>query len=379
MAHPNTEAAPDHGVNTPDTTPHVTNPMTVEEAAEELATYFEESPEEQAIQQREYADQAELAESLKNIELDEKGDLSLNQSTLDISDEDRPDYGQDQYVTENVPSSTNTEDQESDAEEHDETDAKSAIPAPISWSKEHREIFDTLPPDAQTVIVERERERDKGFQVKATEIANERKQLQALEQQTILERQMYAENLANRLAETMVAPDEGLLDPNSPAYNPAAYYAAQAAYDEQVAQHHHMQQRAQAYGNLAEHNNQFASVEHIRENENILNEAIPEWRDHNQRHLIIDYGGYHGFAPDEILSASPTEVTLLNKAMKYDELMASRPDVKSKLKRAPKVQKPGAKSKTGANKRSLAAAKKKLKQSGSVEDAAAVLSHIMKD
>lgn len=379
MAHPNTEAAPENGVNTPDITPHVTEPMTVEQAADKLSAILEQSPEERAIEAREYADQAELAENLKNIELDENGDLPLTTSSLDLDDAVNlnlgQDYGQDDIYPENDP-----EIQEYEAQGGDETDADaSAIQAPVSWSKEHREIFDTLPPEAQHVIVERERERDKGFQVKATELANERKALQALEQQTILERQMYAEDLINRISEIMVPPDEGLLDPNSPGYNPAEYYAQQDAYAEHAAQLENMQQRASAYNALAEHNEKFAAVEHMKQNELALLDAIPEWQDMDKRHMIIDYGGFHGFSPDEVQSASPIEVSILTKAMKFDELMAAKPDMRSKLKRAPRVQKPGAKSKNSANNRSLAAAKKKLKQTGSVEDAAAVLSHIMKD
>lgn len=378
MAHPKPEAAPENGVNTPDITPHVINPMTVEQAAEELSAIFENSPTERAIEERDYADQTELAESLKSIELDEKGDLPLNVSSFDSDDVDN--FSSDHaYVQDDIHPENDPGDQEREANEHDETDENAAIPAPVSWSKEHREIFDTLPPDAQAVIVERERERDKGFQVKATELATERKQLQALEQQTILERQMYAEALANRVSETLVAPDEGLLDPNSPAYNPAVYYEQKDTFDENAAQLENLQQRALAYSALAEHNNQFAAVEHMRENEDALRRAIPEWQDINQRHMIIDYGTMHGFAPDEVLSASPIEVSILTKAMKFDELMAAKPDVRRSLKRAPRVQKPGAKSRHSNNNRSLAAAKKKLKQTGSVEDAAAVLSHIMKD
>ena len=41
----------------------------------------------------------------------------------------------------------------------DGTEEYSAIQPPISWSKEHKEVFEALPPHAQEIIVEREDER----------------------------------------------------------------------------------------------------------------------------------------------------------------------------------------------------------------------------
>ena len=399
MAHPNTEAAPEHGVDTPtietetkssDQPPpnrHASKAITVEEAAAELSAIFDDTPEERDIKRRDFAEQAKLAADLKTVKLNDRGDLDHTDHYIepdydnDYGDEYLDDFGDDgeeNDTSANTPEELQEKDL-NDNDEHGETAEQAAIPAPVSWSKEQKDIFDALPPEAKQVIVERERERDKGFQVKATEIAAERKQMQALEQQMIEERQMYANELSQRIAANMVAPDEGLLDPNSPTYNPAEFYAQKENYDLLAAQHNEMQQRANAYEALYQHNNQFAMMEHMQENEHVLNQSVPGWSDMAERHQVIDYGGRYGFAPDEIQSASPAEVMLLSKAMRFDELMAQKPDVQNQVKRAPKVQKPGSKSKYSANKRLLANAQKKLKRSGSVDDAAAVLSHIMKD
>lgn len=381
MAHPNTEATPVDGVETPteqNTTAdrqsvpnrHASKALTVEEAAAELSALFDDDPDEQDIKARDFAEQAKLAADLKTVKLNEHGDLDHSDPYIEPDDFEDEGFEEDQDKDlENLE----------EFEGQEETAGDATIPAPISWSKEQKDIFDALPPDAKLVIVERERERDKGFQVKATEVAAERKELQALEQQMIEERQMYAENISERIAANMVPPDEGLLNPSSPGYNPAEYYAQKENYDTLAAQHGEMQQRAQSYQALFEHNNQFAMMEHMQENEHVLNQTVPGWADMAERHQVIDYGGHYGFAPNEIQSASPEEVMLLSKAMRFDELMAQKPDVQQQVKRAPKVQKPGAKSKHSANKRTLANAQKKLKRSGSIDDAAAVLSHIMKD
>ena len=374
MAHPNTEAAPDNGADdTIVTVPHATKSLTVEEAAAEIATYFDDLPAEKATSKREYEEQSDLRDALKQVETDDDGDLSPVSSTMDLADEDRPDYGQHEF------NQDDTEEQETEFEGREETEDKSAISAPVSWSKEQQKIFNTLPPAAKSTIVERERERDKGFQVKVTEIAKERKQLQALEKQTVQERQMYAEVLSNRLSAAMVMPDAAMINPGSANYNPVQYYAERAKYDADVAQQEFLQQQAHGYNALSNHYEQMSTLTHIQQNADNLNRDIPNWNDPAHRHQVLDYGGQYGFSPTDIESASPAEVLLLEKAMKYDQVMAKKPDLQKQLKKAPKVQKPGAKSKSSANRSGLAAAKKKLKQTGSVEDAAAVLSHLMKD
>ena len=379
MAHPGSEAAIDNyqeedaEIDLSATTPHVTKPLTLDEAAAELSTFFEASDTEQAIDRKEYEDQKAQAEDLKNLKIDKNGNLDPNGDEFtDAGDAEVEEITYDQ--AEEDPT-----DQEQEFDEQGETDEASAIPAPVSWSKEQKEVFEALPPNAQNVIVERERERDKGFQVKATELAEQRKNLQALEQQTIVERQMYASSLSERLAAEMVPPDDRMLDPHSPAYNPDQYYADRETFDGQVAQQEFLQLRAAQYDALAQDNEKFALMEHLKENDHVLSQSVPDWENSEHRHNLFDYGGNFGFSATEIQSASPAEVALLDKAMKYDVLMSQKPDLRAKLKKAPKVQKPGAKSKTGTSTRNLAAAQKKLRRSGSVQDAAAVLSHIMKD
>ena len=75
MAHPGSEAAIDNyqeedaEIDLSATTPHVTKPLTLDEAAAELSTFFEASDTEQAIDRKEYEDQKAQAEDLKNLKV----------------------------------------------------------------------------------------------------------------------------------------------------------------------------------------------------------------------------------------------------------------------------------------------------------------------
>lgn len=373
MAHPETEAQnTDSLINEQPEyeSGAVTKALTVESAADELARIFNDDPAEQAIKARKYAEQRKLQSDLKNLKLDENNDLAPENESGE----------QDDTMTSNYENDLGNDREEFDEDSGTESDeTQSAIQAPISWSKEQKKIFETLPPEAQNIIVERERERDKGFQVKATELAQKRRELEQYEQQAIIERQMYAEALSKQLSAHMVEPDVEQLNPHSQNYNPNKYWADKQTYDKLVAQHKFLQQQQEKYDALLDHNAQFAKAEYIKLNHSRLAEQLPEWADDAMRGEIIRFGARHGYAPEDVQTARPEEVMLLSKAMKYDRLMAQIPNIQSQVKKAPKVQKPGAARHGISTKRALADATKKLKRTGSTEDAAIVLSHIMKD
>lgn len=63
-------------------------------------------------------------------------------------------------------------------EEEDDGDVEPAEPAidpPASWSREEKEAFASLPPEVQATLARRESERDKAFQTKAQQLAEDRK------------------------------------------------------------------------------------------------------------------------------------------------------------------------------------------------------------
>ena len=73
------------------------------------------------------------------------------------------------------------------------------IEPPNSWSNQERELFKTLPPEAQQVIARRESDQNKAFTQKTQEIAEHRKALESTFATVQQEREAYANNLQQLL------------------------------------------------------------------------------------------------------------------------------------------------------------------------------------
>lgn len=130
-----------------------------------------------------------------------------------FNDEDAPDSSEGDAVEESEESEDNTDDdsdttdQEIDPsgedEEATETDSGQSFEAPKSWTAEEKAEFSKLPPALQATISRRESERDRGISQKLNEIAQERQQFTAAQQQAQQAEQHYAQTL-NRLLEATV-------------------------------------------------------------------------------------------------------------------------------------------------------------------------------
>ena len=89
------------------------------------------------------------------------------------------------------------EGEEEPSEEAEEEAESPAIDAPHSWSKEDKEVFSSLPPEAQAVVARREKERDQFVNAKAREAADTRRVVETEARDVI--GKMY-ENHATQLA-----------------------------------------------------------------------------------------------------------------------------------------------------------------------------------
>ncbi len=109
-----------------------------------------------------------------------------------------------------------------------------------------------------------------------------------------------------------------------------------------------------------------------------LAEAIPELADADKgaaiKRDIRDFGKRLGFSDEELAGVYDSRAVLtLYKAMQYDKLMASKPQVTKKVNEAPRVLKAGvAQSKGDTDARVTQKLKAQAKQSGRIADAAAV-------
>ena len=112
-----------------------------------------------------------------------------------------------------------------------------------------------------------------------------------------------------------------------------------------------------------------------------LAESLPEFSDKTKgeqiRNDIRSYGKKMGFTDNELAQVyDHRHVLVLHKAAQYDKLMAGKAGVKKKVAKAPKTVKGGAKVKqnvTDIQKKQM----KRLKQSGSARDAAAIFENFI--
>lgn len=159
--------------------------------------------------------------------------------------------------------------------------------------------------------------------------------------------------------------------------DPMAYPAARAQYDVLVQAYQHANARYQQHeGGFQQHLAQVAAERRHVENARIP-ELIPEWKDKAKRDageasLAKHYADTYGISFEELNGAltGAIPVAIAYKAMKYDQLVKGK--TAKQLRTAPPVTVPGAKTgsvKTDQEKQLRA----KLRKTGSIDDAAALL------
>ena len=210
------------------------------------------------------------------------------------------------------------------------------IPAPLSWASDAKEIFGTLPREAQEAIAKREGDREKFVQSKSREAVQAR---QAVEQEA---RQAFITLQTNHAAELqryasqfqVPEPDARLLDSEDPSHH-RLYMQQDAAYRHGNAQRMRAQQEAnqaqQRADALAEQEQQMAIQAEVA----ILSEKIPEWSDPSARAKLLSdlqpIAAELGYSPEVMAQARAADILALRhvselkaKASKYDQLMKTR-------------------------------------------------------
>ena len=126
-----------------------------------------------------------------------------------------------------------------------------------------------------------------------------------------------------------------------------------------------------------EHERQQQLQHHIAAESQKLVAAVPEFADPQKgdslRKSIRDFGKSIGFSDQELASVYDSRAVLtLYKAMQYDKLVASKPEVTKKVSQAPKVIKPGVSQPRDSASDELKKLKARARESGRVADAASV-------
>lgn len=115
----------------------------------------------------------------------------------------------------------------------------------------------------------------------------------------------------------------------------------------------------------------------VKEQAERLPELIPEWKDEKvaaaEKKQVVEYAKSIGFSDEEVNGiADARAVAALRKAMKYDKLQSTKPTVTKKVRKAPRVTKPGTSKSPGDRKSAnLKRLRSNVKKSGGSDDAVA--------
>lgn len=239
--------------------------------------------------------------------------------------------------------------QADDEAAEDDADAPEPVAAPVSWSKEDKEEWDSLSRKTQEVIARREGERDKLLRAKTVEAAQVRQTVETEAREIVSK--LY-ENHATQLqayAQQIMPspPDRNMLystDPNEV----LSYHRQKDAYEAGVAQQRELHQQiaqAQAQANSAREQSHQAELASDAQR---LKEALPEWFDPSAsvelKQQLQSVGEELGYPMELMSQASSVDILALKKAAewkadaaKYKALMSKKMSAVSKARFLPKV------------------------------------------
>jgi hypothetical protein len=217
---------------------------------------------------------------------------------------------------------------------------------------------------------------------KSQALADQRKAVEA-EAKAIQEAQHLREQYAQRLNQVQSILEQGknseedlqLLKENDP-----IAYAVRVAENTEANKKIQLVQQEQA--RLAQESNQHRAnqqAQFVAQQSKMLVEKVKEFSDPKKaeqiKNDIRSFGKSVGFSDEELSQVyDHRHVIILQKAMEYDKLQKANPSVNKKLKKAPKMAKKGNKV---ANVDVYTKQKKRLKSSGSIEDATSVFTNFI--
>lgn len=232
-----------------------------------------------------------------------------------------------------------------EAEETEEEEAaEEAQPLPPSWGAEDSELWNSLPPEAQARIAEREGERDRGLSLKLQESANARKtaELAAKEAQTKREEYLRALETVESIYK-VPKPDPRAFGHGTPQYNEAAFGAALAKYEQNATALAQLMEQRDAIRKQAEEEDATAfsdwKQQHEAEYAPKLLADVPELKDAQKADPVlrelVSYAIAQGIPEGVFAEDSQDEITsgqlhILWKAQQFDKLRSAKVDAKPK-------------------------------------------------
>lgn len=233
-------------------------------------------------------------------------------------------------------------------------EAPEPVEAPVSWAKDAKEVFGKLPPEAQQIIVEREKQREQFVQAKSREAATTRQTVEGEARQILLQLQRnHAEQLGKYAQQFEVQPpDQRLLYSGNP-NDQTLYMQQDAAYRASYAQRDTAQREAQEAARQATLLEQQEQQEAIQREHAVLAEKIPEWSDPSERAKLLTtlqpIAAELGYSQEAMNSANAADILALKQAHgwkadaeKYRKLMQAKMVPVRAAKFPPPAARPGA-------------------------------------
>lgn len=255
-----------------------------------------------------------------------------------------------------------------ETDEGSEEPASPAVEPPAFWTKADKEVFATLPPEAQQAIARNHKAGEAHVNRIQQEIAAERKALAETQAAIEQERAQYQQAL---LANFPQPPDPSLIDTN-----PVEYLKQDAAYKQAIQDYQIAQMRQQEQLEKQQAQEQAERQQFEQEQKQELVKLLPEIADPVEgpklAQAIYAYGQELGYDTETLSEALARDLVTLDKARRWDAAQAAAKAAKTKP--LPKVAAPGvsrsrAEQQADARKSVLA----RLERTGSIEDAVAAL------
>jgi len=219
---------------------------------------------------------------------------------------------------------------------------------------------------------------------KTQELAENRKAVEA-EAKAIIEAKQVRDTYAQRLQAIEQFLTQGQDSPEDLAVmkenDPIGYAVKVAELTEKKEQLAQVRAEQERIAQQQQADRQQEMAKHVQQEAQKLSQVLPEFSDPTKgeqiRNEIRNYGKSVGFTEQELSQVYDSRhVLMLHKAMMYDKLQKSKPQVTKKVAQAPKMVKSGTKVKEG-NRDIRKQQLNKLKQTGKVRDAAALFENFI--
>lgn len=312
----------------------------------------------------------------------------LAESLLAPAKAEAPNPEPEMEEAEDAPDDDQTEAAEADEELGDDADAEAGEEATAEDDETGEEDADSEQPSERYTVkvdgeevevtldeLKRSYSGQSHIQKGMREAAETRKKADQLAQQITQERQQLAQ-LVQTIQQTGLqqpkAPDPELLEKD-----PLAYMRQDQKYKQELADYQGKMQALRQQHQQHTQLEQQRQAEYLAEQKRAMIEAIPELADPQKAEAVtrslVKTATDYGFTEQEAAGIMDArQVQVLNDARKWRELQANEAAARRKAESARPVVKPGVK-KPNSNRSKLQEQRKRLKQTGSIDDAVGLL------